>query len=1473
VDNAQELSFHPVIAAWFRLTFGDPTDVQRQAWFHIGEGRHTLIAAPTGSGKTLAALLPCLDKAARGAAARRTGKGVRILYITPLKALNNDIHHHALQFVEQLDALAAELDLDWPGIRSEVRTGDTSQSKRAAILRNPPDLLITTPESLYLLLSSANGRSILGTVEQIIIDEIHDLAATKRGAHLSLSLERLVALCAVQPQRIGVSATQNPLERVARFMAGWETEDDGEWVPRPVTIVESAMSKRISVTVAIPDQSKPAATREAVWLPLLDRIVQAMEGCRSVLIFVNSRRLSERLCLRLNDHVGYEMARSHHGSISREMRLEVEADLKAGKLRCIVATSSLELGIDVGYIDLVIQIDSPQEAARGIQRIGRAGHAVGEHSSGLLLARQKAILPELAVLGRQVARREIEPIRIPARPMDVLSQHIVAMAAVGDWKLEALHRLIRHSDSYHDYPLDEIKGMLQVLAGFYPFSRPLLEWDQVGNTIRRRSNSSLAAVTGAGTITQSGGYPVHHLESRAHLGELDEEFVQESRVGDVFLLGTSSWMIREVRNDRVYVSEANNRFSEIPFWRNESASRPYELGQRIGAFLRELAERMDLSPEPSAEAEIGPDDPIFSWLRDAYGMEHMAAESMLAHVRAQYRSCGLPTDRQLVIEHYRDVVNQTHVIIHNHCGRKVNRAWLLAIERQFEKLLPYRMYGNAKDNGIEFVLPEWDASWLQAVYQVTPANIEQLLVEAITGSPLLAIAFRKIAETSLLLSRSFTRTPLWQKRLRSEQLLRDSLPYAEQFPFLREAMSECLHEYLDFADLKRLLEEMGAGRLALIVKETPFPSPFAAQFLADYVNMRIYEGDGVDETIRLQLMNVSKTMAGQLFGAENLGGLVHAEVMAEESRRLNEPERPPGNADQLADLLKQRGDLTAKEIAGLAGEAALAWLQTLHAEGRVIPIDLVGDGEYRWIRSDEQEVYAGFPAVPASVAFVIGRFADHRISFTEPELSERYPALTLETAKEAVQQLLDSGMIERAPHAADERERLWSSTKVAARIVRLSIRHARDRAEPVEPARWCGQIALMQHALQGTQQHGSDGLRAVIERLQGFYLPLSQWESIIFPARVTNYRKEDLDLLCASGEVLWLGRKESGDKEGKVAFFLTGAKGLYAPFLSVEGAEPTKHPQLLKLLADGGASFLTKLSREADKPPSELLKDLLELVWEGRASNDQFAPLRLHANPRNARWAKTGSGLGRWYATESLVEAEDVQTSNGRDADGGSGGKRVRAKDDETQSPALVWTHHLLQTYGMINKDLVARIAPFQWETLYPLLKRLEEWGVLTRGAFVKGMSALQFTTRELSDAVRQPLPGGSGLSLTLLSSADPANPFGMMIDWPDVSGGASFSRNPGNYMLLQGDKWLYWIENKGKRVYAMPDADGGDLPPDRQAALLQEAFQAIIRRQKLVKIAIELWNGEPVIDTEIGRLLLATGAERDMRSIVFWSN
>ncbi|MFC4812059.1 helicase-related protein, partial [Paenibacillus sp. GCM10023250] len=1286
------------------------------------------------------------------------------------------------------------------------------------------------------------------------------------------------------------------------------------YAPRPVVIVESAMTKAIAVRVTMLDLSRPARSRDGVWQPLVERLMALMEGARSVLLFVNSRRLCERLVLRLNEHAGRELARAHHGSLARERRLEVERMLKAGELRCLVATSSLELGIDVGHVDLVLQVDSPKAAAAGIQRIGRAGHAVGDVSRGYIVARQRGELPEAAVLCRSIARREIEAIVLPREPLDVLSQHAVSVVAAADVTVDALYGMVVRSECYRGFPRVRLEAALKVLSGFYPFARPLIDWDRDTDTLRKRANTAMASVTGAGTIPSSSAYPVHHADSRVHLGELDEEFIAESRAGDVFQLGTSSWMISRIENDRVYVQEAPNRFSEIPFWNAEASSRSVEVGERLGAFLDQLASRLRLSEndaEPSAEETRALEDAAIAWLDADYGLDHYAASELIELVRAQHRALGLPTARRIIIEYYRDLMNQTRIVIHSPFGRRLNRTWLLAIRRHFGRLLPYPVYGNAKDNGIELVVPDWDASWLQTLRQLTAGAVEPLLTEAITGSPLLAVAFRRIAETSLLLSRSFTRTPMWQKRLRSEELLKQALPFAEHFPYLAEAMRECLHEYLDTEGLKTLLEAAADGRIEVVAKETRAPSPFAAQFIADYANAMLYEGDGLSEATQLQLLGVSKALAGQLFGEETVRRAVDPAVAREEAARLEAGPLAPASADELFALLKRRGDQSAEELAAAAGRDAGAWLEALAAAGRAAALDF-GAGR-RWICAEERELYDAFPRSEAAIAFVAGRFADNRLSFTEAELRERYPRLSAADAARVAGTLAELGRTEHAPFA-DEDERIWTSRGVAKRLVRLTLEQARKQAEAADPVDWMAYMSRLQHVLSGTQLSGIDGLRAVIERLQGFFLPASHWESLIFPARVAGYRKDDLDLLCASGEVIWLGRKGDAEKEGRIAFFLADARPLYAPVLRADarareqagagapGAPESKHPRLLELLRTGGASFLTKLSRDYGKPPSELLADLLDLVWEGAVSNDQFAPLRLQLATKGKQLARTGSGLGRWYWTGSLADVDDAETSGGPasrpaaergPAAGGAGeaagarqageaeaartgelgAEALRAVSSSLSASALHWTQHLLDSCGIVSRELVQQLSPFGWDELLPVLKQLEQWGVVTRGLLVEGVGTLQFARREGIEAVRRPLPAQAGGAVTVLAATDPANPFGLAAEWPS-SRGAGFARKSGSFLVLQQGRWRFWLENNGRHIVDLAAPPGEPDAAARDAELpsaLRDIFRTLLRQQKLSKIKIDRWNGAPIAESPVADVLKALGAERDNRSFVIW--
>ncbi|UJF32049.1 DEAD/DEAH box helicase [Paenibacillus hexagrammi] len=1452
----REFGFHPVLTGWFSSKYGQPTEVQRLAWLQITKGANTLISSPTGSGKTLAALLPCLHEIAAEKLEQGVSytPGVRTLVVTPLKALNNDIHHHLLLYIEEIQKRSDERqDIRWPGLQAGVRTGDTKQSTRASMLRTPPDLLVTTPESLYLLLTSPRAREILRTVRHIVVDEIHDLAADKRGMHLSLTLERLEAWCRRAVQRIGVSATQKPIERVAQFLGGWEND-----TPRHVEIIESKAEKLYSLQVTMPEPARPSADKEALWTPLVVRLLQLMEGCTSTLIFANSRRLCERLTLRLNDHVGYEMARSHHGSVAREKRLEVERMLKDGELRCLVATSSMELGIDVGHVDLVIQIDSPFSAAAGIQRIGRAGHAVGDVSRGVLLARSRTLLPELAVLSRRIAARDIESIRIPRGGLDVLAQQIVAIVSLGDdWDVQSLAKLLARSDSFRWVTRDKLLQMLEVLSGFYPFVRPLLEWNRDSGQLTRLAVTPMAALIGAGTIPQSTAYPVHHSETGLHLGELDEEYIQESSVGDVFQLGTASWRIVRIRPERIYVREAENRYSEIPFWRGEAGGKSFEIGVQTGSLWRELHNRLQAAGESahSLPTRTTADVETQAWLMATFHMDADSSSSLIAMIRNQMAVAAVPTDRNVVIECFTDEQNHTHYILHSLFGRKFNRTWLMAICRRLAQIGLSPLYTNARDQGLELIFPKYDEAIVHEIMSLTAEQSETLVADAVAQSPMFGAAFQRMAETSLLLSRSFTRMPAWKKRLRGQELLKEALPFRERFPLFQEAMRECIEEHVDITHLREVLTAIARAEIRFSVQRNQFPSPLAGQFHADYAQTRLYESDALAQDVQVELLSFSRQMAAEVFGMDAVREAVSPEAIAAEEKRLSETSVALEQAEDLFRYLKEHGEASLDELkkARLAADASIVeWLNHMKDRGSLKEIRL-GNQTY-WICADETEYYEELADSASAQAFIFQRFADHRLSFTAEDAASRYDA-PLVSVQSWIQAAREAGSVEPAPFAEPGQEQIWTSRKVASRLIRTSLQMYRRNGAAVPALHYFRHMPLRHMATVPAPSGaaGMEGLREIIEALQGFFMPVSLWESLLFPTRQSRYRKQDLDLLCSSGEVFWIGSKEPDDKEGKIAFFTSESSALYEPYLSAALGKTASHPELHRLLREKGASFLSKLGIETGRTPSSLLTDLLDLVWDGRAANDQFATLRLHAQSKGKKPDKFQSGLGRWYALDSLHNPQY-----------------------DKEASVTAWIQHVLKRYGILTRDLAASLCPYPWETLLPFLRQLEEWGLVVRGLFLQDVAQLQFASKAFLSQLQQPytdndrIAGGSyNESLTLIGAVDPANPFGLLLPWP-VKQGVSFSRKAGNYLVCQDGRWLLWMENNGKRIYRL-DGPKSEVDASSMSQQLKQIFRLMFQTSQLRKIVIDSWDGARIEDAPEHAYLKLLGAERDRASYVLW--
>src|SRR4051794_21765546 len=894
--------FRPETRAWFERNFAAPTPAQERGWPAIAGGGHVLIQAPTGSGKTLAAFLSAIDRLTAS-----PGHGLRVLYVSPLKALNYDVERNLRG---PLAGLRSEL-------RVAVRTGDTPQKERAAMLREPPDILITTPESLFLLLTS-RARETLRTVDTLILDEVHAVAGTKRGAHLALSVERLEALAAQPPQRIGLSATQRPLEEIGRFVAGG----------RPIELVDAGVAKELDLEVVVPveDMREPGESREegyearSIWPSIYPALVELVRAHRSTIVFVNNRRLAERLALRLNELAEEEIARAHHGSLAREQRTQIEEDLKAGRIPCLVATSSLELGIDMGAVDLVIQVESPKSVARGLQRIGRAGHSLGEVSRGRIFPKFRADLLESAVVAQRMRAGLIEETQIPRNPLDVLAQQIVAICADEEVEVAELHELVRRAYPFAELSRAQLENVLDMLAGRYPSDefaelRPRIIWDRTAGLLRGRPGARRLAVTNAGTIPDRGLFGVFIAGEGGRVGELDEEMVYEARAGQVIVLGASSWRIEEITRDRVLVSPAPGVPGAVPFWKGEGVGRPYELGEAIGQFARELLAARD----PKV-----PD------------LDERAERNLITFLREQEQATGaLPSDRTVVVERFRDEIGDWRVCILAPFGARVHAPWAMAVGARLRESLGLEVQSIWSDDGIAFHLPDADSPPATDLFVLDPDELEELVLAEVGQTALFGARFRENAARSLLISRRRPgeRTPLWQQRLKAQGLLQVARKYSS-FPIVLETYRECLQDVFDLPSLKRLLGRLRARELDLVDVETASASPFASSLLFDYIATYMYEDDTPPAERRAQALSLDRDLLRELLGQEELRDLLDPAALTEVEASL----RPfPQDPERLSDLLRLRGDLRS-------GEFDEAHAAILEAERRAVRVRIAGGG-------------------------------------------------------------------------------------------------------------------------------------------------------------------------------------------------------------------------------------------------------------------------------------------------------------------------------------------------------------------------------------------------------------------------------------------------------------------------------------------------------------------------------------------------
>ncbi|MDX6326061.1 MAG: ATP-dependent helicase Lhr and Lhr-like helicase [Nocardioidaceae bacterium] len=1452
--------FSEATRTWFQAAFAQPTPAQVGAWRAVAGGRNALVVAPTGSGKTLSAFLWSLDRLATSPVPEDRRRRCRVLYVSPLKALAVDVERNLRAPLTGIRHTAARLGLPEPDITVGVRSGDTPANERRSIATSPPDILITTPESLFLMLTS-QAREALRGVETVILDEVHAVAGTKRGAHLALSLERLDELLEQPAQRIGLSATVRPTEEVARFLGG----------ARPVEVVAPAAHKEWDLQVVVPveDMGELGSTagtelegsaagaerRSSIWPYVEERVVDLIEQHRSTIVFANSRRLAERLTARFNeiaaeragsmadlredeDDAGLDtkaapaaspasprspasppaeimaqsgqadgappiIARAHHGSVSKEQRALIEDDLKRGRLPCVVATSSLELGIDMGAVDLVVQIESPPSVASALQRVGRAGHQVGEVSRGVLLPKHRADLVHTAVTVERMREGAIEALRVPANPLDVLAQQVVAATSVDEWDVDALFELARRAAPYSSLPRSAYDATLDLLSGRYPSDefaelRPRVVWDRVTGKLTARPGAQRLAVTSGGTIPDRGLFGVFLVGERAsRVGELDEEMVYESRVGDVFALGATSWRIEDITHDRVMVSPAPGQPGRLPFWKGDQLGRPAELGRAIGGFMREVGGLAHAA--------------AVSRCRTA-GLDEWAAENLVAFLEEQREATGaLPTDQTVMVERFRDELGDWRLVLHSPFGTQVHAPWALAIGTRLAERYGVDAQAMPSDDGIVLRIPETDQPPPGAeVLLFEPDEIEDVVTGEVGGSALFASRFRECAARALLLPRRNPgrRSPLWQQRQRSAQLLGVASKYPS-FPIVLEAVRECLQDVYDVPALVSLMRDLSSRRVKVVEVATEQPSPFARSLLFGYVAAFMYEGDNPLAERRAAALSLDQGLLAELLGRAELRELLDPAVLAQlevELQRLTE-DRQARDAEGVADLLRLLGPMSADEVQARTRGDATGWLAALERARRIVQVRVAG--AERWAAVEDVTRLRdglGVPVPPGTpeaftepvadpLADLVGRHARTHGPFTAAEVAERL-GLGVAVAHQTLVRLAGQGRVLEGEFRPAGAGTEWCDAEVLRRLRRRSLAALRKEVEPVEPATLGRFLPAWQNVItRAPQQSGSnagrsgerasgrsrglrgvDGVLAVVEQLAGCAVPASALEPLVVAARVVDYSPAMLDELTATGEVLWAGHGTLPGTDGWVSLHLTDSAPLTLPDHGILDATPL-HYAVIEALEGGGAYFFRQLADAVGATDDKTFEQVLwDLVWAGRLTNDTLAPLRmLTTGGRTAHRSRRATPRARVGARPR----PSMPTRTGPPTAAGRWSLLPPLEQDPTRR-AHASAEALLERHGVVTRGAVgAERVPGGFAGVYKVLSAFEDSGRCRRGYFVAGLGAAQFGAPGAVDRLRSysrdlTADGTAGsdvgqdLQALALAATDPANPYGAALPWPD---------------------------------------------------------------------------------------------------------
>lgn len=1507
-------SFAPATRAWLASKFDALTPVQAQGWPLLANGEHALLVAPTGSGKTLAAFLASIDRLGRRA--EQGAPGVRVLYISPLKALVYDIERNLraplVGIAAEAEAAAGVLgrvtDAEAGPVpmaaqssakasatsgaafrspRIGIRTGDTTAKERRLLLRDPAEILVTTPESLYLMLGS-KARETLRQVETIIIDEIHALAPTKRGTHLMLSLERVARGCwNGDPQRIGLSATAKPTETIARFLGGG----------REIAVVDTSRRPDLSLTVSVPvpDMTRPEVggrrnpeegdesvravgkgeADTSLWPAIYPELLDQIRAHKSSILFVNSRALCERLAHRLNELAEEDLVRAHHGSLAHEKRKEIEGALAAGELRAIVATSSLELGIDMAAVELVMLVESPGAISRGLQRIGRAGHAVGQTSRGIVFPKHRGDLLEAAVVAKGMREGAVETIEIPRNPLDVLAQQIVAIVAEEKISIDEIAHLISRTESYAKLPRALLESVLDMLAGRFPSTdfaelRPRLHWDRETDLLEIREGAGRIALLSGGTIPDRGQYAVHLGQDGPRIGELDEEMVHETKPGDVITLGASSWRAITITRDRVVVAPAPGEIGRLPFWRGDGPGRPVELGRALGRFTRELVEH---------------EDPA-SWLQEDHALDQYAAKNLVDYVSAQQQATGsCPTDYRITIERFRDELGDWRLCILSPFGSRIHAPWALAIAARLAAHGDYDAQPLWTDDGLMFRFADADRLPGVDLFLPDPDEVEELVTQELAGSALFASQFRENAARALLLPRMRpgARTPLWVQRLRSQNLHAVAKGFRD-FPIMLETYRSCLQDVFDLPGLVELMSGIRSREIAVDEVETRSPSPFARSLVFSYTATYLYQLDMPAAERRTQALTLDRHMLRELLGAEALRELLDPEVIdrVEARRQGIDPELKARHTDGLHDLLRRVGDLTREEVAArFEGDSSSAIEEGLQSH-RFAEVQMA---EPRLIAAEDACLYRdalgikisdGLPAAflersAGPLEQLLTRYARTHGPFETARVATRF-GIVPGQLDPVLASLSTRGKLIAGEFDPRGHEKEWVDPEILRRIKRGTLERLRGEISPVNGEVFARFLIDWHGIDQGRK--GETRLDEVIDLLEGLPLSFAELERAILPARISGDASRLLDERGSQGGLVWVGHRALGEKDGRVALYRReniaalfdprGLSGSEGNDRAVDKADEEDsfgpiHKELLARLESCGASFYGELIHGIEAPGREdLFKALWDLVWAGLVTNDTFAPLRALAvravpSKRRGRRAPPTATAGRWSLVAPLLEQKPNAT------------ERLHAS-----------TLLYLDRHGIVSRESMGiESQAGGFGAIYPVLREMEETGRIRRGHFVEGMTSAQLAAPGAVDRMRALRERPEKPEAVLLATTDPAQPYGVQLSWPATRLDSGKPRRAvGAYIVLVDGRPCLFVDRGGERILCFETdlGDGGDAVNASDAEIrIARAARCLTRslgRMGKSRISVEEIDGERARRSSLFDMFTSAGFRAGYRGL-----